>query len=31
MPIDNWLDFLWQNKISELYIKNNVTITIMFM
>ena len=27
--IDNWTDFLWENKISELFIKNNVTI--MFM
>ena len=21
--IDNWTDFLWQNKIGELYIKND--------
>ena len=27
--IDNSIDFLWENKISELFIKNNVTI--MFM
>ena len=29
MQLDNWTDFLWGNKISELYIKNNVRI--MFM
>ena len=27
--IDSWTDFLWENNISELSIKNNVTI--MFM
>ena len=29
MQLDNWADFLWENKISELYIKNIVSI--MFM
>ena len=29
MQLDNWVDFLWENKISELYIKNIVSI--MFM
>ena len=27
--IDSWTNFLWENRISELCIKNNVTI--MFM
>ena len=27
--IDNWTNFLWENKISELFIKNNLMI--MFM
>ena len=27
--LDSWIDFLWENEISELCIKNNVTI--MFM
>ena len=29
--IDSWTDFLWENKISELSIKNNVTIMFMQM
>ena len=27
--IDSWTGFLWENKISELFIKNNIAI--MFM
>ena len=29
IPIDNWTDFLWQDKISELYIRDNVMIMLM--
>ena len=24
--LDKWTDFLWENKISELYIKINITL-----